>query len=107
MRIIVQPEFRKALKRLNKKYPSMPTDYEGLLESLQNNPLQGAPLGNHCFKVRMAIAAKRTGKSGGARVITCVRVLNDTIHLLTLYDKSEIDNISDAFLKQLIEAIEE
>ncbi len=55
----------------------------------------------------MAIASKRAGKSGGARVITCVQIVNDTIHLLLIYDKSEIDNISDAFLKQLIDNIED
>ena len=43
----------------------------------------------------MGIKAKRTGKSGGARVITCVKLVEDTIFLLTIYDKSEQETISD------------
>lgn len=62
MRIIAQSEFRKAFKHLNKKYPSLRTDYAALLEFLQNDPQQGSPLGNNCYKVRMAIASKRAGK---------------------------------------------
>ena len=49
----------------------------------------------------MSITSKGKGKSGGARVITMVKIIEDTIHLLTLYDKSEIDNISDAYLDEL------
>ncbi len=107
MRIKPQASFQRDFKRLLKKYPSLTNDVRELGNSLRLNPLQGSPLGKDCYKVRMAIASKRTGKSGGARVVTCVRVVNDTVHLLSLYDKSEIDNISDAFLKQLIDNIEE
>ena len=54
----------------------------------------------------MAISSKKTGKSGGARVITCVKIVEDTIHLLTMYDKSEMENISDAYLDELRKSIE-
>jgi len=43
----------------------------------------------------MSIAAKNKGKSGGARVITCVKIVGETVYLLTIYDKSEQDSISD------------
>ena len=59
------------------------------------NPQAGEPLGRDCFKVRMRIAAKNKGKSGGARVLTCVKVVGETIFLLTIYDKSEQESISD------------
>ncbi len=68
MRIIAEALFRKELKRLAKKYPSIANDYANLLQSLQANPRQGAPLGNNAYKVRMLIGSKNTGKSGGARV---------------------------------------
>jgi hypothetical protein len=54
----------------------------------------------------MAITSKGKGKSGGARVITCIRVEKDIIHLLTIFDKSEIDNISDKYLDSLRKEIE-
>lgn len=49
----------------------------------------------------MAIASKRKGKSGGARVITCVFIADTEVHLLTIYDKSEKEDISDKELKAL------
>lgn len=50
----------------------------------------------------MSIAAKGKDKSGGARVITCVKIVNETIYLLTIYDKSEQENINDNELDQLL-----
>ena len=37
----------------------------------------------------MAIASKGAGKRGGARVVTYVQVVNETVFLLAIYDKSE------------------
>ena len=54
----------------------------------------------------MAITSKGKGKNGGARVITCIKIENDTIHLLTIFDKSEIENISDKYLDSLRKDIE-
>jgi hypothetical protein len=45
---------------------------------------------------------KNKGKSGGARVITYVVVDDTVVFLLTIYDKSEPDNISDIELKAMI-----
>lgn len=58
----------------------------------------------------MTIASKGKGKSGGARVIT-YNVQKQTtdkvlITLMSIYDKSEIDNVSDAYLRQLVQSIE-
>lgn len=99
------PYFDKQLKRLAKKFPSLKQEYANLLESLENNPLQGTPLGNNCFKIRMAIASKGKGKSGGGRVITCVLVEHTSVYLLDIYDKSEQDSISDKELKDLVREI--
>ena len=93
--IISSIKFDRYIKRLAKKYVSMADDYARLLIELRNNPRAGEPLGRDCYKVRMSIAAKNKGKSGGARVITCVKVIGEQIFLLTIYDKSEQDSISD------------
>ena len=53
------------------------------------NPTQGTDLGGGVYKVRMAIAAKGKGKSGGARVITVLVAISDTeseIGLHFIYD---------------------
>ena len=101
MIFIETKDFRKAFKHLRKKYPSIGQDLGLKLKELEQNPYLGSPLGDNCYKVRMSITSKGKGKSGGARVITMVKIIEDTIHLLTLYDKSEINNISDAYLDEL------
>jgi len=100
--IVAIPNFRKELKKLAKKYPSLKEDFGVLLESLEVNPLQGVSLGNNCYKIRMAIASKGKGKSGGSRVITFVKISQTTVYLLSIYDKSEKENISDSELKELL-----
>jgi hypothetical protein len=76
-----------------------------LVQSLKDNPEQGTALGNDCYKIRLAIASKGKGKSGGARVITYVQVSQTTVYLLTIYDKNEKENISDKELQSLLEEI--
>lgn len=100
------PKFEKELKQLAKKYPSVKTDFSTLLQSLKEDPSQGTSLGNHCYKIRMAIASKGKGKSGGARVITCFKVIQGTVYLLTIFDKSERENISDKELSELLKFID-
>ena len=71
---------------------------------LCENPLQGVDLGGGLHKVRMAITSKGKGKSGGARVITLVALVSAEeggVLLLTMYDKSERENISDKELMDL------
>jgi hypothetical protein len=99
-------EFDRQFKHLFKKYKSLIADLLQLKQDLEDNPFQGDALGDNCYKVRMAIASKGKGKKGGARVITCIKIEKDTIHLLTIFDKSEIDNISDKYLDSLRKTIE-
>lgn len=103
------PEFERRAKALAKKYKSFPTDYDAFLEELERNPFSGESLGHNTYKYRMVITAKGKGKSGGARVIT-YNVQQDSddtlITLMSIYDKSEIDNVSDAYLRQLVQSIE-
>ena len=101
-RIVRTEEFSKHLKQLAKKYPSIKKDYDNLLISLSQNPLQGFSLGKNCYKVRWRISSKQTGKSGGARVITYVKVENKLITLLDVYDKADKESISEKELAALI-----
>ncbi|HEY1870772.1 MAG TPA: type II toxin-antitoxin system RelE/ParE family toxin [Chitinophagaceae bacterium] len=97
--------FEKQAKKLAKKYPSLKNDLLLLIESLEINPAQGTSLGNNFYKIRLAITSKAKGKSGGARVITFVKVINETVFLASIYDKSEQAVISDKELKWLAEVI--
>jgi hypothetical protein len=53
----------------------------------------------------MAIESKSGGKSGGARIITCVKIVKETVFLVSVYDKSEIDNIPDDELNRRLEGL--
>ena len=65
----------------------------------------GTALGNNIYKIRMSITSKGKGKSGGARVITCVRIIAGIVFLVSIYDKSEQANISDKELKERVKKI--
>jgi len=103
-------EFERGAKVLRKKYPSFEDDYQAFLDELEENPYCGESIGHHTYKNRMAIASKGKGKSGGARVLTYnVRQQSEdevVITLMTIYDKSEIGNVSDAFIRSLVRQIE-
>lgn len=103
--IIQLPVFENQLKRLLKKYPSVKNDVKELAGSLKLNPQQGVSIGRGCYKIRIRITSKGKGKSGGGRVITNVLVNHTTVVLLSIYDKSEKQNISDSELKKLIDQI--
>ncbi len=104
--VVAIPPFDHQLKRLVKKFPSLKTEFANLVESLEKDPTQGKAIGNHCYKIRLAIKSKGKGKSGGARVITHIQVVETTVFLLAIYDKSEQQDISDkeiAFLLSFID----
>ena len=98
-------EFERDLKKLSKKYPSLKKDFEDMLNSLLANPQQGEPLGKDCYKIRMSISSKGQGKSGGARLITNVKIIKEKIYLIAIYDKSDMENISDKELKERLKGI--
>ena len=95
--------FDKQLKRLIKKYPSLKSEIISLIKELQVEPSKGTSIGNDCYKVRLAIASKGRGKSGGARVITYVTIIDRSIYLLSIYDKSEHADIDDKELIRLLD----
>lgn len=104
--IIPISPFQRQAKRLIKKFPSLKGELLNLIESLKDQPLQGTPLGDGCYKIRLSIGSKNKGKSGGARVITCVYVNDNELYLLSIYDKSERSSLNDKELKELIKLVQ-
>lgn len=103
------PNFDRQFKKLYKKYKTLKGDLWSFINELQENPNQGADLGNGVRKVRMTITAKGRGKSHGARIIIYVVVVSEeegTITLLSIYDKAEQDSISSEEIKRLIKEVE-
>ena len=97
-------EFERQARRLSKKYRSLKSDLKDFQDSIKENPFQGSDLGGGVTKIRMAIGSKGKGKSGGARVLTLTVLVSDDadVTLLTIYDKDEIDNVYDNYIKWLI-----
>ena len=104
-------EFKRGAKALRKKYPSFQFDYETFLKELEADPFGGESLGHHTYKYRMAIASKGKGKSGGSRVLTysIQQQPEDEVlvTLMTIYDKSDISNVSDNYIRALVQQIED
>lgn len=97
--------FIRDLKRLSKKYRSLKADMAGLVAELAENPIFGTPLGNDCYKIRLAITSKGRGKSGGARDISHVKVSGRTVYLLDIYDKSESASLSSKEIGALVKLV--
>lgn len=97
--------FKKEAKRLIRKFPSLRLEIEELGKTLIENPNQGTPLSNGFYKIRISVKSKGKGKSGGARVITNIKIIAETVYLVSIYDKSEKSTISDAELKLLFSEI--
>ena len=93
--VIATPDAVRDAKRLGKKYASFKVDLNALIDSLTTNPKRGESLGKDCYKIRLAIKSKNRGKSGGARIISCVKVVDEIVYLLAIYDKSEADTIAE------------
>ena len=104
--VIATKPFLRALKKLGKRYRSIPKDAANLEDSLREDPLQGIDIGHNMRKLRMPISSKDRGKSRGARVITHVTVVAEvdetTVRLLTIYDKSEKESVPDSKLLEIL-----
>ena len=98
--------FEHKFKRLARKYVSLNNDLRVITKELKLNPTMGASLGRGCYKIRMPIAGKGRGKSGGARVISYVQIVKNTVYLLSIYDKSEAETIADKQIDDLLKLIE-
>ncbi|MEM8528741.1 MAG: hypothetical protein AAF806_17730 [Bacteroidota bacterium] len=111
--LILTDEFERKAKKLSKKYRSLKKDLATLFDSLLENPYQGDQIKTDVYKIRLAIKSKGKGKSGGARVITYLETQiieqeeTTDLYLITIYDKSDTENISDQYINQIIDNLQE
>jgi mRNA-degrading endonuclease RelE of RelBE toxin-antitoxin system len=106
-KIICTPTFLKEAKELAKKYPNIKTDFLRLKDVIKKDPKQGEDLGYGLFKIRMEITDKGQGKSGGARVIIQVKVIDKIVYVLSTYDKAEYDTVITDVLKMALKKEED
>ena len=105
--IKISDEFEVAAKQLSKRYRSFVDDYSDFLDDIRKNPYQGVEFMPGIRKVRLAIASKGKGKSGGARIITFTYTISEkdgVVYLLLVYDKSDASTVKKkAVMKMLKE----
>jgi len=100
--VVLTPDFKKELKHIAKKHRHILNDVQKLIAQLAVNPKIGSDLGQGIYKLRIAISGTSKGKSGGARVITYLKIQKETIILVDIYLKSEFDTVStDMILDKL------
>jgi len=115
--ILATNSFSRDAKKLFKKYVSLKIELKELESQLIKNPRLGIKIHENIYKIRIAVKSKGKGKSGGLSVITFLTEIkneqdldeNDqdiTVYLLTIYDKSNMENISEKELKNIIKEIE-
>lgn len=102
-KLVTIESFKREAKRLVKKFPSLKVEIEDLGKGLEANPFQGIAIGNGFYKIRLAIRSKGKGKRGGARVITYIKVVAETVYLVSIYDKSEKTDIGEDELRKLFD----
>ncbi len=110
-KVVVTPNFQREAKKLKKKYHTLKKELNELVESLEKDPLQGTLISENVYKIRLSIKSKGKGKSGGARIITYLHIEEtedneQVVYLISIYDKSDYENISDNFIQQMIDEIE-
>ncbi len=105
-KVLATDFFAKKLKDLSHKYWKIRDDYKELLDELEKTPYSGDRI-QGCkglvLKTRMASRDMQKGKSGGFRIIYLVLEKEREVHLLTLYPKSERENISASEINQILE----
>lgn len=101
-KIELSSNFKKEAKKLTKKYPSLKQELTALFIELETNPTMGMALGNDIYKIRLAIASKNKGKSGGARVLSFLKITDTSVLLFSIYSKGDIDSLTDKEIQNLI-----
>ncbi len=110
--VIVTSNFQREAKRLIRKYRSLKSELAALASELAGNPKMGTLIGENVYKIRLAVKSKGKGKSGGMRIITYLEIEvfeeeeRTDVYLLSIYDKSEYENISNKILEGLIAEIQ-
>jgi len=100
--VIEQDLYKKAVKKLSKNYRNIESDVKDFLKSINTKNDLGIELKSNVFKVRIKNSDKNKGKSAGYRLISYLAVIENELHLLYIYDKSSLVNITEKEIDELI-----
>jgi mRNA-degrading endonuclease RelE of RelBE toxin-antitoxin system len=103
-KIALTPRFKRDLQELGKRYRSIRTDLQPLIEQLQAGEILGdriAGVKYQVFKVRLKNSNIQKGKSGGYRVIYYLKT-DEGIILTTIYSKSDLSDVTNETIEEAI-----
>ena len=109
IQIALTPRFKRDLRELAKRYRSIRSDLQPLIEQLNAGEIPGDRIPGvkyQVFKVRLKNRNIQKGKSGGYRVIYYVKTEQEII-LATIYAKSDISDVSYEIIEEAIAQYEE
>lgn len=102
-------KFKRNLRALAKKYRSIRKDIQPIIAQLEAGELPGDRIAGIDYaiqKVRVRNSDIQKGKSAGYRVIYYIKT-NTNIILITIYSKSEREDISTKEIKQILTEFEQ
>jgi len=102
LRVIEQELYQKAYKKLSKQYRHLQNDINTFLDSINSKEDLGIELKANVFKVRVKNSDKNRGKSAGYRLISYLTIVDNELHLLYIYDKSKLENLTEKEIDNLI-----
>jgi mRNA-degrading endonuclease RelE of RelBE toxin-antitoxin system len=94
--------FDNEVKKLSKKYNLIKEDIKSFIANFEDIHQEATTIKSNLYKVRLANSNKNKGKRAGYRVYYYLKI-DDTVYLLTIYDKSKIEKINENTLNQYIE----
>ena len=108
--IDLTPEYKRNLKELAKKYRNIRSDTQSVITELQKGNFLGDRLSGFgenyfIYKVRVKNSNLQKGKSAGYRLIYCVESPTSVL-LLTIYSKSEQEDISVQAINSILDEFE-
>ncbi len=101
-RVIKQALYKKAFKKLSKTYKNIELDINDYLKSINSKSDLGIELKSNVFKARIKNRDKNKGKSSGYRLISYLAIVENELHLLYIYDKSSLVNVTEKEIDELI-----
>ena len=105
LEILEHTLYEKAFKKLSKKYKNIDKDVDAFLSSIRSREDLGTELKSNVYKVRIANSSKNKGKSTGYRLLSYVALVKNELHLLYIYDKGSIGNLTESEVDAMIASV--
>ncbi|MGE4509986.1 MAG: type II toxin-antitoxin system RelE/ParE family toxin [Sulfurimonadaceae bacterium] len=102
LQVVEKILYKKSYKKLSKQYKNIGEDVNAFLGSISSKKDLGIEIKSNIFKARIKNSDKNKGKSAGYRLISYLALVDNELHLLYIYDKSKIENLTENEIDKLI-----